>query len=178
MEGESVTEAPSDEPVEEEDGMRPIPDRLLSELTAFRTLGLRHAVGERPDVAFLVLTHALTLQVFYRYALDSCLEIAAKLVTFSSPPAGLADSEVARKLSERHERFTAMLPSEPEALWAAMLEMDEDTLRGLFAHCTALTVNAVQDPWNRRTRAITHADQVAGMRRSRSGRGGLDGHRG
>src|SRR5690606_20412318 len=46
---------------EEDDGLKPIPDRLMTELTAHRTLALRHALGERPDIAFLAALHALTL---------------------------------------------------------------------------------------------------------------------
>ncbi len=46
-----------------------MPDRLLTELTAHRTLALRHAIGEQPEVAFLAALHALCLKVFYRYGL-------------------------------------------------------------------------------------------------------------
>ncbi|MBA5760550.1 DNA-binding protein, partial [Escherichia coli] len=31
----------------------------------------------------------------------------------------------------------------------------------LFAHCVALSVNAVIEPYNRRPRAILHADRLA-----------------
>ena len=34
----------------------------MTELTAHRTLALRHALGERPDVAFLAALHALCLK--------------------------------------------------------------------------------------------------------------------
>jgi hypothetical protein len=33
--------------------------------------------------------------------------------------------------------------------------------RTLFAHCVALSVNAVPEPWNRRPRALAHADHLA-----------------
>ncbi len=54
VEGDEATDA-TDGPTEpdEDEGLRPIPDRLLTELTAHRTLALRHALGERPNVAFL-----------------------------------------------------------------------------------------------------------------------------
>lgn len=55
--------------------MKPIPDRLMTELTAHRTLALRHALGEQPDVGFLAALHALCIKVFYRYAVDTCLEL-------------------------------------------------------------------------------------------------------
>src|SRR5262249_37624234 len=31
----------------------------------------------------------------------------------------------------------------------------------LFAHCVALSINAVYEPWNRRPRALAHADRIA-----------------
>ncbi len=53
---------------EEDEGLKPIPDRLMTELTAHRTLALRCALSEQPDVAFLAALHALCLKAFYRYA--------------------------------------------------------------------------------------------------------------
>jgi hypothetical protein len=51
---------------QEDDGLTPISDQLMTELSAHRTLGLRQALGERPDV-FLAALHALTLKLFYHY---------------------------------------------------------------------------------------------------------------
>ncbi len=146
---------------DEDDAMRPIPDRLMSELTGFRTLALRRAVGERPDIAFLAVLHAFILAAFYRYAQDSCLELSVKLVTLTTQPPGLADSPLATALAERHERFAGMLPREPEDLWAAIGAMTDEIRHGLFAHCVALSINAVREPWNSRPRALAHADQIA-----------------
>lgn len=42
--GEATTEP------EEDEGPSAISERLMTELTAHRTLGLRHALGEHPDV--------------------------------------------------------------------------------------------------------------------------------
>ncbi|MFG1264552.1 ParB/RepB/Spo0J family partition protein, partial [Xanthobacter aminoxidans] len=77
---------------EEEDGLTPISDRLLTELTTHRTLGLRHSLGEQPDVAFLAAVHALTLKAFYAYGSDSCLELDLKSVSFNAQAPGLNDS--------------------------------------------------------------------------------------
>jgi ParB family chromosome partitioning protein len=38
---------------------------------------------------------------------------------------------------------------------------DPDSRDALFAHCVALSVNAVYEPWNRRPRALSHADRIA-----------------
>ena len=83
----SVASPPAAEP-EEDEGLRPIPDRLLTELTAHRTLALRHALGDRPDVAFLAALHALALGVFYTYRSDTCLELDLKSVQFGSQARG------------------------------------------------------------------------------------------
>ncbi|MBN9262642.1 MAG: ParB N-terminal domain-containing protein, partial [Hyphomicrobium sp.] len=46
---------------EEEDGNRPLSDRLMTELTAHRTLALREAVANDPDVALRAALHSLCL---------------------------------------------------------------------------------------------------------------------
>src|SRR5262249_59839377 len=38
---------------------------------------------------------------------------------------------------------------------------DPDSRDGLFAHCVALSANAVYEPWNRRMHALAHADRIA-----------------
>ena len=146
---------------EEEDGIRPLPDRLLTELTAHRTLGLRHALGERPDVAFLAALHALALRVFYTYGSDTCLELGVKSARFSGQAPGLEASAVADAIAARHQAWAAALPEASEELWDALGSFDGDSRMALFAHCVAQGVNAVHESWNRRPRALAHADRLA-----------------
>ncbi|MEM7730540.1 MAG: DNA-binding protein, partial [Pseudomonadota bacterium] len=54
------------------------------------------------------------------------------------------------------------LPKAPEDLWEALTEFDSCSREALFAHCVAMSVNAVHDPYQRRPRAIAHADVLAG----------------
>ena len=162
----STTETVSIEPTvapepEEDEGMRPIPDRLLAELTAHRTVALRDALGNYPHVAFLAALHALVLRLFYRYALDSCLELDAKSIGFAHQAPGLADTASAKSVDARHEAWAITLPKEPEALWDKLAGFDTDTRQHLFAHCVACTVNATYDAYNRRPRALAHADRLA-----------------
>jgi len=158
----AVTAEPQPAPEPEEDeGMRPIPDRLLAELTAHRTVALRDALGNDPHVAFLACLHALVLRRFYSYALDSCVEIDAKSVGFAHQAPGLADTASAQSVDRRHETWAAALPKEPEALWDKLAGFDTDTRQYLFAHCVALSVNATYDAYNRRPRALAHADRLA-----------------
>ena len=156
-----VGSAPAAMEPEEEDGIRPLSDRLLTELTAHRTLGLRHALGERPDVAFLAALHALTLGVFYSYRLDSCIELDVKNVQFGSQAPGLNDSATAIAVAARHQSWRDTLPRESADLWDALQAFDGDTRGALFAHCVAHGVNAVHETWNRRPRALAHADRLA-----------------
>lgn len=146
---------------EEDDGLKPIPDRLMTELTAHRTLALRHALGEQPDIAFLAALHALTLRAFYHYGSDTCLELELKSVSFGAQAPGLNDSSLAVAVDGRHQTWVKALPKEPGDLWDALQAFDSDSRQALFAHCVSLSVNAVYEAYNRRPRALTHADQLA-----------------
>ena len=161
--GESVSaeaEAQLAEP-EEEDGLAPISDRLMTELTAHRTLGLRQALGDRPDIAFLAALHALALKTFYHYGSDSCLELELKSVAFGNQAPGLNDSACAEAIRARHDGWSKLLPKESDELWEALQGWDADRRSDLFAHVVSLSVNAVHESWNRRPRALAHADQLA-----------------
>lgn len=155
-----VTAEPAAEP-EEDEGLSPISDRLLTELTSHRTLGLRQALGERPDVAFLAALHVLTLKTFYHYGSDSCLELDLKSVSFGTQAQGLNESALAEAIRARHESWAKALPKASAELWDALREWDDDSRAGLFAHIVSLSVNAVYEPWNRRPRAFAHANQLA-----------------
>jgi ParB family transcriptional regulator, chromosome partitioning protein len=146
---------------EEDEGLRPIPDRLMSELSAHRTLALRDAVARSPEVAFHACLHALVLRLFYRYALDSCLELDAKHVGFGQQAPGLGDTAPAQSIDARHQALADLLPAQPEALWDALGDMDGEQQKALFAHCVACTVNATFEAYNRRPRALAHADMLA-----------------
>ncbi len=156
---DAVRSAPLED--EEDDGIRPLPDKLLTELTAYRTLALREALGDDPDIAFLAALHAMCLRLFYRYGSDSCLEIEAKNVCFGGQAPGLSDTPLAAKVDARHLEWSQQLPAEPQDLWDAITTFDSEARHRLFAHCVSLTVNAVHEQWSRRPRAIAHADRLA-----------------
>ena len=146
---------------DEDEGLKPIPDRLMTELTAHRTLALRHALGEQPDVAFLAALHALCVKIFYRYAVDTCLELDVKSVGFGAQAPGLNDTALAANFDRRHQAWIAALPKEPAELWDTLAAFDGDSRQALFAHCVSLSVNAMFEPYNRRPRALAHADRLA-----------------
>ena len=115
----------------------------------------------RPDIAFLAALHALCLKLFYRYTPESCIDIDAKSVVFGSHAPGLGDTAIAKSVDERHRRWSEQLPRESAELWNTLSAFDRDSRDALFAHCIALSVNAVYEPWNRRPRALAHADRLA-----------------
>ncbi|MGB8842304.1 MAG: ParB/RepB/Spo0J family partition protein, partial [Aliidongia sp.] len=153
--------APETDPPEEEDGIKPLAERLVTELTAHRTLALRDALANDPDTAFLAVLHALCLKAFYRYVVDTCLEIEAKSASFAQQAPGLNDTASARAIESRHQCWLRHLPQEPEDLWDVLVGFDRDSQAALFAHCAALSVNAVQEQWNRNPRRQAHAGRIA-----------------
>ena len=133
----------------------------MTELTAHRTLALRHALGQNPDIAFVATLHALCLQIFYRYPQDTCLELDLKSAGFGAQAPGLADSALAVEFDRRHRAWTKALPKEPTELWEALFAIDSDSRQALFAHCVSLSVNAIYEAHNRKPRALAHADRMA-----------------
>jgi ParB family chromosome partitioning protein len=70
-----------DEP--EDEGLAPLSERLVLDLTAHKTVGLRDALGADPTLALTALVHALALKTFYPpYDQPSCLEV--KVVSATS----------------------------------------------------------------------------------------------
>jgi ParB family chromosome partitioning protein len=67
---------------EDDDGtLKPLPERLVMELTAHRTLALREAVGRSPDVALTLLLLKLVTDTFRTSsATGSCLEASVRHV--------------------------------------------------------------------------------------------------
>lgn len=162
VEDSDNTVASASDEEEEDDGLKPLSDRLVMELTAHRTLALRNALAQDPQVAFLAALHTMVLRLFYRYAVDSCVEIEPRNAGFGSQVPGLRDTAYAQAIDQRHETWARNLPKAPEDLWEALTEFDSCSREVLFAHCVAMSVNAVHDPYQRRPRAIAHADVLAG----------------
>ncbi|MFT4934336.1 MAG: ParB family chromosome partitioning protein [Pseudoalteromonas distincta] len=151
---------PSPEADEEEDAIKPLPERLMTELTAHRTLALRDTVGGDPDTAYLAVLHALALKTFYRFSTATCLELEVKHSTFGHQAPNLNETASAKAIAERHARWAEQLPEEPGALWQTLAGFDADSRQALFAHCVGLSVNAVHQSWNQGER-MAHADALA-----------------
>jgi ParB family chromosome partitioning protein len=134
---------------EEDDAVKPLPDRLVMELTAHRTLALRDAVANNPHVALTALLHKLVVDTFQRTATSGgCLEASVRHVFFPVQAADLKDSPSARSIAERHEAWKADLPQDDQALWDWLAALDETSRLSLLAHCVSYGVNALYEKPN------------------------------
>jgi len=146
---------------DEDDGLKPLSERLITELTAHRTLALRDALANDPSVAFAAVLHALCLGTFYRMSSGTCLEISTKSAGFNAQAPGLADSASAKAIEARHQQWAKQLPHDDDDFWPTLVALDSDSQAALFAHCAALSINAVHEPWNRSPARLAHADALA-----------------
>ena len=129
---------------DDDDGaIKPLPDKLVSELTAHRTLALCDALANHPLVAFAAVLHAMVLSTFYYASRESCMGISVQRPTFAHQEAGLKDCASARSIAVRHDQWKDRLPKSEKDLWVALLELDADAQAALFAHCASYAVSAV-----------------------------------
>ncbi|MGY3621542.1 hypothetical protein ACVJGD_007738 [Bradyrhizobium sp. USDA 10063] len=62
----AVAGSAADAEEDDEDATKPLLDRLITELTAYRTLALRDALAENPAIAFQAVLHNFVLTAFYQ----------------------------------------------------------------------------------------------------------------
>jgi ParB family chromosome partitioning protein len=133
----------------DDDAIKPLPERLLGELTAHRTLALRDAVASNPHVAMTVLLHKLCLDTFQHSALGACLEVSVRHVFFSVQAPDLKDSLSAKAVADRQKTWEAELPKDGEALWDWLSDLDDNRRAALLAHCVSFGVNALFEKGDR-----------------------------
>lgn len=128
---------------EEDDGIKPLPDRLVMELTAHRTLALRDAVASNPHVAMTALLHKLCVDAFHNGYAPGCMEAAVRQVHLPVQAPGLNDSASAKAVDERHEAWKADMPKDDDALWDWLAALDDASRSTLLAHWVSYGVNAL-----------------------------------
>ena len=146
---------------DEEDDGKPLSDLLVRDLTAHRTLGLRLALGEQPDMALITVTHALAAQTFYRGVDATCLDIRPSSPHLGGHADGIEDTAAAKALADRHAGWATDMPRDVADLWGFVAGLDHASVMALLAHCASLTVNAVRLPWERKPRVHETADRLA-----------------
>lgn len=131
---------------DEDEAIKPLPDRLVSELTAERTLALRDALANAPQAAFLALLHALVLSVFRPHGTHGCVQIGVTQAWLGNVAPNLRESVWNQSIQARHEHWGERLPDEPQALWDALAAMPQNEQMALLAHCVSHGVNALFEP--------------------------------
>ncbi|WP_284878386.1 ParB/RepB/Spo0J family partition protein [Brevundimonas sp. MEB006b] len=130
---EDGTQAGADAP----EGETPsaLSDRLLIDLTAHKTMGLRDAV-----------------QADVNAALATGLERLAP---------GVDDGPAGRRVRDRCEAWGARLPERPEDLWGVVAGLAPSDQLDLMACCAGVGLYAVRDPHDRRPGALAQAETLA-----------------
>jgi len=141
---------PTTEPEEEDESetIKPLPDRLVSELTAHRTLALRDAVASNPHVAMTALLHRLVTDCFLPHSTKGCLEAQVREVHLPAQAEDLRDSASAKAIQDRHERWGDHIPTDDAALWDWLTDLDDGSRMDLLAHCVSFGVNALYEKPN------------------------------
>ena len=144
---ESAAQLGNEPEGDDEDGLKPLSERLLIELTAHRSVALRDAVGRSPRVALTLLLHKLVQDVFRTGQRGGCLEASVREVYFGSQAMGLNDSPSAKAVDERHAAWTADLPLQASsaALWDHLSALDDASRMALLAHCLSFGINALHE---------------------------------
>jgi ParB family chromosome partitioning protein len=130
---------------DEEDGIKPLPDRLVTELTAHRTLALRDAVASHPHVAMTALLHKLVSDTFLHRPATGALEANVRQVHLTAQAEELKDCTSAQSVTDRHERWGDHVPADDDALWDWLVALDDDNRMELLAHCVSYGVNALYE---------------------------------
>ena len=128
------------------DSLAPLSEKLVAELTAYRTSALRNELAQHPATAFFALVHTLALATFFEGSEASCLEIAPKRAWLSGHAPGIDESLAEKQTAERHTAWSKRMPETPEALWTYIHGLSDDERMGLLAHCVSLTANAIRTP--------------------------------
>jgi ParB family chromosome partitioning protein len=119
-----------------------LPASLIEELTAQKTAALRIEVARSPDIALVLVTHALASSVFYRsgdLALKARLAVRGLERSLKEPNSCAA----MLALDAERQRIEALLPDDPAELWDWCLKALRDDLLDVLAVATAHGIDAV-----------------------------------
>ncbi|MCS3761323.1 hypothetical protein GGE24_000101 [Bradyrhizobium centrosematis] len=106
-------------------------DTLVRDLTAHRTLGLRLNLGEQPDVAIVVVTHALAAQIFYVGPNAQVVGIQLVKTDLATQAVGIEDTPAGKTWSDRHANWARQMPRDVAKLWDFVVELDHDSRMAL-----------------------------------------------
>ncbi|MDQ1153038.1 ParB/RepB/Spo0J family partition protein [Brevundimonas sp. SORGH_AS_0993] len=137
-------------------------DRLLIDLTAHKTMGLRDAVQADVNAALATVVHALALQVFYPgYGVWTPLQLRLTTTGLERLAPGVDDGPAGRRVRDRCEAWGARLPERAEDLWSVVSALPPSEQLDLMACCAGVGLYAVRDPHDRRPGALAQAETLA-----------------
>ena len=139
------TEDTFDTEPEEEDGLKPLSDRLLTELTAWRTLALRDAFAGNPHVALTEFLHTLVRDIYWQTPGADCLEAYVREISLPVHSPDMPGSLPAHALRQRNEGWKHDLPEDEDALWRWIDGLDDTSRLALLAHCLSFGINALHE---------------------------------
>jgi ParB family chromosome partitioning protein len=135
---------------EDDEDLKPLPDRLVTELTAERTLALRDKLANTPAVAFQAVLHKFCLDVFSRYfSYGTAMEVSVRSANFPVQAQGLKDTPAAKAIDVRHKAWEERLPKDKADLWDWLTTLTGEEQAALFAHCASFGVNALYEKGDR-----------------------------
>jgi ParB family transcriptional regulator, chromosome partitioning protein len=143
------------------DGLAPVSEKLVAELTAYRTSALRNELAQHPGTALIALVHGMALNTFFPGSEASCLEITPTSAWLSGHAPGIDESVAEQHTAERHAAWGERLPHKPEALWTFIHGLSDNERMSLLAHCVSLTVNAIRAPRQCADESEAHATILA-----------------
>ena len=136
---------PVDAEDDEDDSIKPLPERLVIELTAHRTLALHEALANNPHVAMTALLHRMVMQRYQYAAPTGCMEISVHRSNFGVQGSDLSDTPSAKAIGERFDAWKADIPADEGVLWDWLAALDEASRMALLAHCVSYGVNALYE---------------------------------
>lgn len=120
-------------------------DRLIRILTSHRTLALQAEVIDRPDIALVLVTHALLTRLLAAHAGPSlvCRVSLTEAVLADEAREGAA----AQAMAARRDHIKALLAGSVsgEGLLAWMVKQPQSVVLDLLAYCVARSLDTVQE---------------------------------
>jgi len=139
------TEGGGSESADAEPAKPGLSEKLVRRLSAHRTAALQAEVARHPHIALVALVHHLARRLICDGYEGSPVNISATshvdgLLTHAPD---IAEAPAATGLREVRDAWAERLPSDSEAMFAALLDMPASELIALLAVCVASTVGAI-----------------------------------
>ena len=147
---------------EEDDGLKPLSERLITELTAHRTLALRDALANEPRRGLRRrVLHALCLGAFYRMSSAHLPGDLRQERELQRAGAGARRQRLGQGDRGPPQRWVRQLPKDEVELWDALVAFDATAKR----RCSHIALRSASMPCMSRgtgsPRRLAHADTLA-----------------